>query len=328
MDQISPIVRTMRAAVIPAAGEVRIEAVSRPEPASGQVRIRLQGCGVCASNLAVWAGPEWIRFPTEPGGLGHEGWGIVDAIADDVTGLSVGDRVAALSYHSYAEYDVADAAAVLPLPAALDGEAFPGEPLGCAMNIFRRSEISAGDTVAIVGIGFLGALLTRLAASAGAHVIAISRRPFSLDVARRMGAAECIRMNGHHGVLEEVKSLTGGVLCDRAIEAIGKQQPLDLAADLTRERGRLIIAGYHQDGPRQVNMQLWNWRGIDVINAHERDPQVYMRGIREAIDAVVSGKLDPNPLYTHQYSLDRLDEALNATRDRPDGFLKALVKCT
>jgi threonine dehydrogenase-like Zn-dependent dehydrogenase len=328
MNEISPIVRTMRAAVILAAGEVRIETVGRPEPASGQVRLRMQGCGVCASNLAVWAGLKWMQFPTEPGGLGHEGWGIVDAVADDVTGLSVGDRVATLSYHSYAEYDVADAAAVVPLPAALDGAPFLGEPLGCAMNIFRRSEISAGDTVAIVGIGFIGALLTRLAVSAGAHVIAISRRPFSLDVAHRMGAAECIRMNEHGGILEQVRSLTAGALCDRVIEAIGKQQPLDLAADLTRERGRLIIAGYHQDGPRQVNMQLWNWRGIDVINAHERDPQVYIRGIHEAIDAIVSGKLDPSPLYTHQYSLERLDEALNATRDRPDGFLKALVKCT
>ena len=155
----------MRAAIIPAAGEIRIKTVGRPEPASGQVVIRLQGCGVCASNLALWAGPEWMRFPTEPGGLGHEGWGIVDAVADDVKGLSVGDRVAALSYHSYAEYDVADAAAVVPLPAALDGKPFPGEPLGCAMNIFRRGEISAGDTVAIVGIGFLGALLTRLRTS-------------------------------------------------------------------------------------------------------------------------------------------------------------------
>ena len=75
-----------------------------------------------------------------------------------------------------------------------------------------------------------------------------------------------------------VKELTGGAFCDRVIEAVGKQWPLDLAAELTRERGRLIVAGYHQDGPRQVNMQLWNWRGLDVINAHERDPEVYMRG--------------------------------------------------
>jgi threonine dehydrogenase-like Zn-dependent dehydrogenase len=72
-------------------------------------------------------------------------------------------------------------------------------------------------------------------------------------------------------------------------------------------------------------MQLWNWRGLDVINAHERDPEVYMAGIRAAVAAVNSGRLDPRPLYTHVYPLERLGEALDATRDRPDGFLKALV---
>jgi threonine dehydrogenase-like Zn-dependent dehydrogenase len=242
-----------------------------------------------------------------------------------VAGLSVGQRVAALSYKAYAAYDLADANAVVPLPAALDGKPFPGEPLGCAMNIFRRSDIRAGQTVAIVGIGFLGAILTRLATDAGARVIAISRRPFSLDVARAFGAAETIPMDDHQGIIGQVKELTGGTFCDRVIEAVGKQWPLDLSAEITRERGRLIVAGYHQDGPRQVNMWLWNWRGLDVINAHERDPAVYVEGIREAVEAVASGRLDPSPLYTHTYALDRLDEALDATRDRPDGFLKALV---
>ena len=51
-----------------------------------------------------------------------------------------------------------------------------------------------------------------------------------------------------------------------------------------------------------------------------------MKGIREAIEAVRQGKIDPRPLYTHIYPLERLDEALNSTRDRPDGFLKALVQ--
>jgi threonine dehydrogenase-like Zn-dependent dehydrogenase len=62
-----------------------------------------------------------------------------------------------------------------------------------------------------------------------------------------------------------------------------------------------------------------------VINAHERDPARYIEGIREAVDAVASGRLDPSPLYTHRYPLERLGDALNDTRDRPDGFLKALV---
>jgi threonine dehydrogenase-like Zn-dependent dehydrogenase len=316
---------TMRAAVVTGPGRIRLDAVRRPEPEPGQVRIRLEGCGVCASNLTPWAGPEWMQFPTEPGALGHEGWGVIDAVGDGVADLRAGDRVAALSYKAYAEYDLADSGLVVPLPDSLAGQPFPGEPLGCAMNIFARSDIRAGQTVAIVGIGFLGAILTRLASDAGARVIAISRRPFSLDVARAFGAAETIPMEDHNAIIETVKDLTDGAFCDRVVEAVGKQWPLDLAAELTRERGKLIVAGYHQDGPRQVNMWLWNWRGLDVINAHERDPKIYIAGMREAVAAVASGRLDPSPLYTHRFPLDRLDEALNATRDRPDGFLKALV---
>ena len=317
---------TMRAAALAAPGEIVRREVALPEPGPGQVRIRLEGCGVCASNLTPWGGAEWMTYPTEPGALGHEGWGVVDALGEGVTDFAVGDRVAALSYKAYAEYDVADASATVKLRASLDGQPFPGEPLGCAMNIFRRSDIRAGQTVAIVGIGFLGALLTRLAKIAGARVIAISRRPFSLEIARQMGADETIAMDDHWAILAKVKELTGEAMADRVIEAVGKQWPLDLAGELTKERGRLIIAGYHQDGPRQVNMQMWNWRGLDVINAHERDPAVYIEGIRMAVDAVASGRLDPSPLYTHSYPLDELDQALDDTRDRPDGFLKALVR--
>jgi threonine dehydrogenase-like Zn-dependent dehydrogenase len=315
----------MRAAVLAGPGVVRIAEVQRPQPGPDQVRVRLEGCGVCASNLTPWAGPDWMQFPTEPGSLGHEGWGVVDAVGEGVQGLAVGNRVAALSYRAYAEYDLADADSVVRLPDALAGQPFPGEPLGCAMNIFRRSDIRAGQTVAIVGIGFLGAILTRLATDAGARVIAVSRRSFSLELARAMGAVETIPLEDHDTIVGRVKELTEGTLCDRAIEAVGKQWPLDIAAELTRERGKLIVAGYHQDGPRNVNMQLWNWRGLDVINAHERDPKVYVEGMREAVNAVASGRLDPSSLYTHTFPLDRLDQALDATRDRPDGFIKALV---
>jgi threonine dehydrogenase-like Zn-dependent dehydrogenase len=247
--------------------------------------------------------------------------------------LAAGDRVALLSGNAYAEYDVASADQVVKLPAALDGQPFPAEPLGCAMNIFRRSEIAAGQTVAILGVGFLGALLARLASDAGARVIAISRRPFSLDYARRMGAAEVIEMDDHWKIINRVAELTGGSggydvkgFCDRVIECTGKQWPLDLAGELCAVRAKLVIAGYHQDGTRQCNVQLWNWRGLDVVNAHERDPKVYLQGMREAAEAVSAGRLDPTPLYTHQFPLEQLGEALDMTRDRPDGFMKALVR--
>ncbi|WP_041942914.1 MDR/zinc-dependent alcohol dehydrogenase-like family protein [Variovorax paradoxus] len=315
----------MYASVITSPRQVALQRVPVPEPGPGQLLLKLEGSGVCASSLPLWEGREWFDYPQPAGAPGHEGWGRVAAVGEGVQGVAVGDRVAALTYRAHAEYDIADAGAFVPLPAALADAAMPGEPLGCAVNIFRRSDIRAGQTVAIVGIGFLGAILTRLAARADARVIAISRRPFSLEVARSMGAAHTIAMEDHHRIVEEVRRLTGGAMCERTIEAVGLQWPLDLAGEITGERGRLVVAGYHQDGKREVNMQMWNWRGIDVINAHERDPRAYVQGIREAVDLMASGVLDPAPLFTHRLPLDRLGEALELTRTRPDGFLKAVV---
>src|SRR5207248_294546 len=206
-------------------------------------------------------------------------------LGPNVAKAAVGDRVAVLSYNAYAEYDLAREDALLRLPPALDKKPFPGEPLGCALNVFRRCDIQPGQTVAIIGIGFLGALLTALSARAGARVLAISRRPFALDLARSLGASETIPISDHNGLVERVGQLTSGQGCDRVIEAVGQQGALDLASALTRERGRLIIAGYHQDGPRQVNLQLWNWRGLDVINAHEREERVYLDGMQAALAA-------------------------------------------
>ena len=72
-------------------------------------------------------------------------------------------------------------------------------------------------------------------------------------------------------------------------------------------------------------MQLWNWRGLDVINAHERDTAVYRTGIEAAVRAVESGLLAPSALYTHRFALDEIGQALEMTRARPVGFMKALV---
>jgi threonine dehydrogenase-like Zn-dependent dehydrogenase len=315
----------MRAARIVAPGQVESVEIARPTPRPNEVRVRLEGCGVCASNLPPWEGRPWFTYPMAPGALGHEGWGRIDAVGDEVTAFSRGERVGLLSQNAYAQFDVAPAEAVVRLPQKLGDEPFPAEPLGCALNIFRRSEIQVGQTVAIVGIGFLGALLTQLATRAGARVIALSRRPFALQVARSLGAAKTISLGAKSASIESVRQLTGGKFCDVVIEATGKEEPLNLAAELTTGRGRLVIAGYHQDGPREINLQLWNWRGLDVINAHERDPAIYREGMQLAVDAVTRGLLTPAPLYTHTFPLSELASAFRFTAERPNGFMKALI---
>jgi len=309
--------------VITGPSALQLRDVTPPAPGPGQVRIQVEGCGVCGSDLPVWAGRPWFEYPRAPGSPGHEAWGTIDAVGPEVSGLSPGQRVTGLGYRSYAALDLIDAGALVILPDALDGQPVPGEGLGCAVNVFRRSGIGSGDWVAVVGVGFLGALVIQLAARAGAHVIAVSRRPFSLEVAQAMGALATLSLA--EPVADRVRELTGGALCDVVVEAAGTQPTLDVAGPLVKVRGRLVIAGFHQDGHRRVDMQLWNWRGLDVINAHERDPAVYVEGMRAAVTAIAEGRLDPVPLYTHRFSLAGLDEALETARKRPDGFVKALV---
>ena len=314
----------MRAARIVAPRQVEIDEIAVPEPGAGEVRIQVDGCGVCGSNLPLWRGRPWFHYPIEPGAPGHEGWGRVDLVGAQVDGVRPGERVAFLSSRAYAEYDIARADSLVRVPATT--EIFPGEALGCAMNIFRRCGIEPEQTVAVVGIGFLGALLIQLAVAAGAHVLAISRRPFALHVARRYGAAEAFASSDQTAVIARVMERTDGSGCPCVIEAAGEQETIDLASELVGVRGRLVIAGYHQDAPRRVNMQLWNWRGIDVINAHERDPRRYVAGMKAAAERVAQGALETESLYTHGFPLENISAAFAALDERPEGFLKSWIQ--
>jgi threonine dehydrogenase-like Zn-dependent dehydrogenase len=318
-------VKLMEAAVIIAPRQISFQQVPIPEPAEDEVLIRLEGSGVCASNIPVWEGREWFEYPQPAGSPGHEGWGTIEKLGSRVIGYNIGDRIACLSYKAYAQYDIAKAENIMLLPKSLEGKPFPGEPLGCAMNIFKRSKIREGQTVAIIGAGFLGLLLIQLAKSAGAIVIAVSQRSFSLEAAETAGADHIIAMDDHYAIIEKVKELTDGNFCERVIECTGKEWPLNLSIELTAIRGRLVVAGFHQDGMRQINMQLLNWRGIDMINAHERDSDEYKNGMKKAVIAIENGEMDPYPFFTHEFSKDNVHDAFEILTNRPDGFIKAII---
>jgi threonine dehydrogenase-like Zn-dependent dehydrogenase len=319
----------VRGAVLLEPRRFAVEAVDPPEPGEGEVRLRVGGCGVCGSDMGPWKGLAGLGYPLPAGAPGHEVFGTIEAVGPGVDGLAVGQAVTALSYRAYAERDVAKAADVVPLPPELAGRPVLGEPMACAVNILHRAGVAAGDTVVLLGTGFLGALLLQLLRAPGApppgRVIAVSRRKLPEALAERLQIDELLTYEEDvHG---RVGAVTGGRMADVVIEATGRQGPLDLGAELTRVRGRLIVAGYHQDGPRTVNMQLWNWRGLDVINAHERDPAIYRRGMEEGVRLLAAGGLDPAPLLTHTFPLSEINAAFQTAEERPAGFLKSVVLC-
>jgi threonine dehydrogenase-like Zn-dependent dehydrogenase len=281
--------------VIVAPGRVAEVERSVPEALPGEVVVRVEGCGVCASSLPLWEGRPWFSYPLEPGAPGHEVWGRIERVGDGVTELRPGERVAVLSYHGFAEVDRAPAAACVPLPAQLEDLPFPGEAYGCAVNVVRRAHIEPGQRVAIVGMGFLGGAVAELCRHLGAHVMPVRR------------------------------GMAPGGNFERVIEAAGTQDALDAASALVAEGGLLAIAGYHQDGSRTIDLQSWNWRGIHVVNAHERDAARQVACVAEAARLAAVGVFDLERLGTHVFGSESLANAFETARLRPPGFTKALV---
>jgi threonine dehydrogenase-like Zn-dependent dehydrogenase len=219
-------------------------------------------------------------------------------------------------WNGFAEYGVAEIANLVVLPR--DAPEILGEPLACAANVVQRAGIRAGDEVAIVGFGYLAALVVQCLPESHGRWIAVARRESSRDLALSLGAA----------AVYDFDEIPAGAWdhFPVVIETTGAQQPLDYATWLTAYSGRLVIAGYHADGPRTVNMQSWNWKGIDVINAHEREPARYMEALRDVMPRVLRSEIRLDALHTQCWPLAQIADAFAASEVHAPGFTRALVR--
>lgn len=239
-----------------------------PDPAAGQVRIRVQACGVCHSDsltkLGLWPG---LQFPRVPG---HEIAGVVDAVGSDVPLFKPGQRVglgwhgghcnycvpcrrgdfilcenqfiSGISYDGgYADYVIAPANALALIPDDLaDVDA---APLLCAgvttFNSLRNSGARPGDTVAILGIGGLGHLAIQYAAKSGFRTIAVARGQDKGPLARELGAHLYIDSTSQDPA-QELQKLGGASII---VSTITSAKALDWTIDGLGPNGKLIILG-------------------------------------------------------------------------------------
>ncbi len=309
--------RTMTAVQMIAPGQFETRRLSLPKPGPGEVRIRLEGCGVSAL-------PAGCNNALPPGAPGCEGWGQIEALGPDVEGWVAGERVAFLGGNAYATHTLADAETLARLPES--GAPFASPLLAGAVHLFRQARIAKGERVAVLGCGFLGLLLIQLAVLAQARVIAFSRRPYALGLAREAGAEAAYPLCSPEAAVHAAHGWSQGHLCRLAIEATGHEAPLSLAARLLQPGGRLLIGGSHDDGARAVDLGLWRERAVRLIPSHPGDAAQQRDCLREAASAVRAGLM--TPLYTHRFPLERLDEAHQLAATRPEGFLKAWVDLT
>lgn len=313
----------MRTAVLEAPHRFRIEERPVPEIDDHQVLLRVVACGVCASELDLWAGHAGADgFPRT---IGHEVSGIVERTGAGVTDLKVGDRVAVWTPgRGFSEYVTVDAAycfdaAGMPLDLAL------GEPLACAVNAVERADPQLADDVVIIGAGFMGNLVQKLVQLRGPrHLIVADTRPDALERAARMGATHTVDVRSA-SLRDTVRSLTEGRGADVTFEVTGAQGGLIAAGDATRMEGTLAIVGYHQGGIREIPLGTWNWMAFRIANCHVRDVDTILHGMKIGMRLLRSGQIALDDLVSHRFPIEDIDTAFRTAHEKPPGFVKATV---
>ncbi|KQT54665.1 L-idonate 5-dehydrogenase [Aureimonas sp. Leaf454] len=335
----------MKAAVIHAAKDLRLD--DRPEPAAapGEVLVRFGAGGICGSDLSYWGKGRVGDFALrEPLVLGHEISGEIEQLGEGVSGLAIGQRVAvnpsrpclhcdfcrigrsnlcrnmrffgsaAIYPHvqgGFSERLVCRADQAFPVPDAMPfAKAALAEPLSVALHGIRRAGDILGKTVLIAGAGPIGLLLALAARRAGASFIAITDlvdEPLAL--ARGAGVDETINVATQAHKLSAFEADKGTF--DVSLEATGSPLALASLFKVTRPGGRVVQLGMMPPGDIPVPANMLMAREIDFVGAFR-----FSGEFQTAVDWLVADRIDVAPVLSAEMPMDRLSEAFELAVDR------------
>jgi 2-desacetyl-2-hydroxyethyl bacteriochlorophyllide A dehydrogenase len=335
----------MRAVTFQAPGEVQIDEVAEPELlAADDAIVRVEASGICGSDLHIYHG----RVQIEPGFvIGHEFVGEVIAAGDEVTRVSVGDRV--LGTYSTAcgecffcrreEFHKCDQARVYGHGATLgslqgaqaeqvlvphadlslrrvpegisdDVALFAGDVMGTAFHAIDSRPLAEGESAAILGMGPVGLCAVQVAKAAGAsEVVAIDTVEDRLRMAESFGATPVHLTEGDPRA--EVKKLTEGRGVDLAVDAVGHPDALDLALRLARKAGTVSATGVYAERA-EVHMGVLWIKAITLTSGHAN----VIKHLDRVLGLLADGELDPSPLVTHHMKLDEAPDAYRVYDNR------------
>lgn len=324
---------TMRAAVLHAVDDLRVQDVEVPSPGPGEVLVRVSVCGVCGSDATEYSrGPVLTVMPVT---LGHEFAGVVEAVGDGVTGLSVGATVVCgagvscgeckpcregrtnlcRSYTTLGLQHDGGLAGYVTAPAAtlldVSDTGLPldtlglSQPMSIAVHAVRRSGLRAGQDAVIIGVGGIGAFITFAAVSAGARVLVVDLNTERLQLAQTLGAHATLEAGTATlaGRLEEL-GMDPDVFFEVSGSAAGLASVLDTAAP-----GSTIVPVGIQRGEPSLPLGSWTLREYTIVGtvAHvlkdDLPEAVRLLGTRDdwsdiahevlPLEQVVSGGLQP-----------------------------------
>lgn len=343
----------MKACVLHAAGDLRVETVETPRPGPGRVLLRVAACGVCGSDIPRVFEKGTYRFPLIPG---HEFAGVVEELGEGVNPAWLGKTAAVFplipcrncpmcligAYAQCADYDYLGSRSdgafaghvtvpewnLVPVPEGLSPlEAAMCEPAAVAAHALRRAAPDPGGTVMIFGAGPIGLMLAQWAAAWGAaRVLLADIDPEKLRFAREQGfTGTCNPLEADPA--EWARTLTGGG-ADVVIEGSGSGAAFAQAVKCARPFGSVVLMG-NPAGAMTLPQQAYSTVLRNELRLLGTWNSVYAAPPRDewrmALDAMASGRLRALPLVSHRVPLEGLPEALEMMRDRRGFFNKVML---
>jgi L-iditol 2-dehydrogenase len=292
-------------------GEDRFEVQERPipVPGPGQVRVHVEACGVCLTEVHSIQGAFGPSHP--PRVMGHELGGIVDQLGAEVTTVALGTPVACAANGGFAEYVVVPAERVFPIPAGVPvEEAALVEPVLCCSTAVQNANLPMGADVLVTGAGPMGLILLQLARRGGtARTIVSEPQSARRDLARQLGADEVIDPTTAD-VGARVRELTAGRGVDAAFETAGVPRPLADCVAAATQGGAIVLVGVNGRAARfEIDLYDFHFRDLRLIGSFGGAGR---GGFRAAAGWL--GQIQVQPLISHRFGLAELGDAFAVAR--------------
>lgn len=349
----------MTAVVCHGPKDYRVEKIARPVAGPREMVIRIDACGICASDCKCWLGAKlfwdgdpWVKAPVVPG---HEFFGSVESLGEGAAshfGVALGERVIAeqivpcdkcrycrsgkywmcevhnifgfqrvVAEGGMAQYMRIPAnARVHRIPAALPLEdAAIIEPLSCAIHAVNRGDIQLDDVVVIAGAGPIGLMMVQVAKLKTPRKLVVVDLVPERLELSRRYGADVVINPKNEDALKIVRDLTDGYGCDVYIEASGSPSGVTQGLDMIRKLGRFVEFSVFGSDTSVDWSIIGDRKELDVRGAH-LGPYCYPI----AIDLLARGLVTSNGIVTHGYPLEQWDEAIKVANSMDS--IKVLMK--
>lgn len=331
--------------------DVRVEECPRPQPKGGEILVKTKACGVCGTDTH-----EWYNAPKAPLTLGHEPSGIIEEIGPDVTKFRVGDRVF-VHHHvpcmvcehcrqgnftmcatfkktrilpgGFSEYFIASELHVerdtLLLPNHVSFEAGTlVEPLACIIHAIRKTNIKAGDSVALIGTGTSGLMLIECLRFWGVRkLIVYEVLDWRIAKAREFGAKEVlIPYDDPEKEADRLREILKSDGADKVFITANNIRATKLGLRLANKGGTVMLFAVSR--PDEI-MELYPhhilFNEIMVTGTYSADHL----DTRMALDLIASGDVSAEKIISHKYPLEKLSDAILQTASQHES-LKCIIE--